>query len=218
MPFFILINLGARGEIFQVISHLGKRFIHILETGKNPVLGKKINDILRKRLRKKDGREPQASAAIIDSQSIKTTHRGGVRGYDGGKKILGRKRHILVDALGLLMVVVVHSAGIQDRDGGLLVLDKMKGVFSRLKVIWADGGYLGKFIIGAKQNFNRNVEVIKRCDDTKGFKVLPKRWIVERSFAWLINYRRHSKDYEYLTESSEAMIYISMIQLMLKRK
>lgn len=122
-----------------------------------------------------------------------------------------------MDSLGLLMAVVVHAADIQDREGGLLVLDRISGYFSKIQLIWADGGYLGEFIFLAKALFGRTIEVIKRSDKKSGFHVLPKRWIVERTFGWLSLYRRHSRDYEKLPESSEAMVYISMIQLMLHR-
>jgi len=113
--------------------------------------------------------------------------------------------------------VVVHSASIQDRDGGLEVLEQMRCQFSRLQVVWADGGYQGRFAAQAKRLHQRVIEIVKRSDDVKGFKVLPKRWIVERTFGWFSKYRRLSKDYESLTESSEAMIHIAMINLMIHR-
>jgi putative transposase len=119
--------------------------------------------------------------------------------------------------LGLLIAVVVHAADIQDRDGGLLVFEKIKNMLSRLKLIWADGGYRGQFIDKVKQGFQRKIEIVKRSDNVKGFNVLPKRWIVERTFGWIVQYRRHSRDYEGLTENSEAIIYISMLQIMLRR-
>jgi len=178
---------------------------------------KKIHDSLREKVRRGCGRKPTPSAAIIDSQSVKTTEVGGVRGYDAGKKINGRKRHIIVDTIGMIIAVVVHEASIQDRDGAKLVMEKLKERFTRLKLIWADGGYTGKLIEWTRKNINRKLEIVKRSDDTKGFVVLPRRWVVERTFGWLGRYRRMAKDYEKLTESSEAMIHIVMINLMSKR-
>jgi transposase len=160
------------------------------------------------------------------SQSLRGDHRQpigenrgkrGARGYDAGKKIKGRKRHIVVDTLGLLLAVVVHSAHLQDRDGAKLVLAQLVGKFSRLKLIWADGGYAGKLIEWTKEVGHWILEIVKRSDDVTGFQVLPKRWIVERTFAWFGRYRRLSKDYETLTDSSEAIIYLAMIHLMLRR-
>jgi putative transposase len=122
-----------------------------------------------------------------------------------------------VDTLGLILCVVVHAADIQDRDGAKLVLGKLAGMFGRLKLIWADGGYAGQLIDWAKRTGRWTLQIVKRSDHAAGFEVLPKRWIVERTFAWLGRYRRHSKDYEQLTDSSEAMIAVSMINLMLHR-
>jgi putative transposase len=143
-----------------------------------------------------------------------------VHGYDAGKKINGRKRHILVDVMGLVLAVVVHAANIQDRDGAKLVLGKVKHAFSRLRLIWADGGYAGRllsYVRDLRAQRRLHLQIVKRNDDTNGFKVLPRRWVVERTFGWLGRYRRLSKDYEHLTHSSEAMIHIAMIGLMLKR-
>ena len=129
----------------------------------------------------------------------------------------GRKRHILVDTLGLLLMVVVHAASIQDRDGARLVLEKVRGVFTRLKLIWADGGYTGQLIEWVKTHCGWVLEIVKRSDVAKGFQVLPRRWVVERTFGWLGRYRRLSKDYEELTDTSEALIQIAMIRLMMRR-
>ena len=123
----------------------------------------------------------------------------------------------MVDTLGLLIAVVVHAANIQDRDGAKLVIAKLKGICPRLELILADGGYAGKLIEWVKEFGSWALEIVKRCDDVAGFKVLPRRWVVERTFGWLGKYRRLSKDYEMLPESSEAMIYIAMINLMLRR-
>jgi putative transposase len=176
-----------------------------------------IHDTLRDEVRTEAGRNPQPSAGIVDSQSVKTTEKGGAHGYDAGKKINGRKRHLLVDTLGLLLVVVVHAANIQDRDGAQLLFEKAKGCFPRLQRIWADGGYAGKLIEWLHRLYGCVLEIVKRNDDLTGFHVLPRRWVVERTFGWLGRYRRLSKDYEYLLDTSETMIQIAMIQLMLRR-
>jgi putative transposase len=176
-----------------------------------------INDVFRRQLRLQDGRAAEPSAAIIDSQTVKTTEQGGPRGFDGGKLLNGRKRHILVDTLGLLLVVIVHAANVQDRDGAKLVFGKLTGRFPRLQKVWADGAYGGQLLDWVKQRFTWVLDIVKRDPLVKGFKVLPKRWIVERTFGWLSHCRRLSKDYEGLTETSEAFVYTAMIRLMVRR-
>jgi putative transposase len=140
-----------------------------------------------------------------------------VRGDDAGKKVTGRKRHLVVDTLGLLLAVVVHAANIQDRDGAKLVLAKLIGRFPRLAVIWADGGYAGTLLIWALATAGLVIEIVAKPAGMTAFAVLPKRWIVERTFAWLGRCRRLSKDYEALPATSEAWIHLAMIHLMLKR-
>ena len=176
-----------------------------------------LNDGLRREVRRQAGRETEPSAAIIDSQSVKTDEQADSRGFDAGKKIKGRKRHILVDTLGLLLIVVVLTAEIQDRDGAKILFSKIKEQMPRLFLVWADGGYRGKLIEWVSKNCLWLLEIIKRNDDVKGFVILPRRWVVERTFSWLNRNRRLSKDYERKSESSEAWIYFSMSILMLKR-
>jgi len=141
----------------------------------------------------------------------------GPRGYDAGKKVKGRKRTILVDMLGLRLKVIVHEADVQDRDGAIGLLLAITGLFPRLVKLWVDGAYRGSFVEWAKAVVGLDIEVVERDKGTTGFTLLPRRWVVERTFAWLSNYRRLSKDYEYQLQSSEGMIYAAMVHLMVRR-
>ena len=180
-------------------------------------LWKRIHDTLRAAYRVKKGRHKHATAGSLDSQSVKTTSVAGVRGFDAGKKINGRKRHILVDTLGLLILVAVTAASVQDRDGARLLLSRLRGTGKKLRKIWVDGGYRGELLEWVKSKFKFILAVVLRSDSLAGFVILPRRWVVERTFAWLGNNRRLSKDYERLPETSEAFVQIAMMRLMLLR-
>ena len=177
----------------------------------------RMNTELRQMVRARAGRDAEPSLAIVDSQSVKTTAVGGDSGFDAHKHIKGRKRHILVDVLGLLLVIVVTNASMQDANSAEIRGARLYGRMLRVQKIIADQGYTHQFIAWFLATFQWIVEIVQRNPHSKGFDVLPKRWIVERTFAWFSLYRRLSKDYEYYTTSSEAMIYLASIRLMLKR-
>jgi len=178
-----------------------------------------LNDALRTLVRKAEGRDSQPTAAILDSQSVKSAGHGGDVGYDAAKRIKGRKRHLLVDTLGLVLGVAVTPASTPEREGAQAVLERPLKWFARLRRLWVDGGYTGEaFAEWVKDRRPKlEVEVVKRSDDTTGFKVLPRRWVVERTFGWLMRHRRLARDYEKTESSAEAMVYLTMIRIQLRR-
>ncbi len=177
----------------------------------------RMNTDLRRMLRVRYGRDPEPSLAIVDSQSVKTTDVGGDAGVDAGTQVYGRKRHILVDTLGLLLVVVVTAASVQDASSAPALTPRLRAQFPRVQKIIADAGYKQQFIDWFAHVLGWLVEIVSRAPHQRGFQVLPTRWIVERTLAWFNPYRRLSKDYEYSPSSSEAMIYLASIRLMLRR-
>ncbi|MFC5114878.1 IS5 family transposase [Amycolatopsis halotolerans] len=179
----------------------------------------RVHDALRDRVRARAGRRPLPTAAVIDAQTVRgaDTVPAASAGYDAGKKTRGRKRHIAVDTLGLLLAVVVTAADIQDRDGAHRLLTALRARFSTVARVWADGGYTGRLVAWAGQVLALTVEIVKRTDKTAGFGLLPRRWVVERTFGWIVKHRRCVRDYETLPEHHEAMIHIAMIMTMSRR-
>jgi transposase len=179
----------------------------------------RVHDRLRDAVRDADGRDPMASAGIVDAQSVKGSDTVGAatRGFDAGKKVNGRKRHIVVDTLGLLIVVMVTAASVQDRDGGRRVLDKARMAMPSIVRVWADGGYAGRLVRFALTALRITVEIVKKNDGQRTFQVLPRRWVVERTLSWISRCRRLDHDYERLREHAEAMVHWAMIGIMVRR-
>lgn len=192
---------------------------HIFRQWSKAKMWSALNDQLRAHARALEDKIAQPTAAVLDSQTVRSAGHGGEVGYDAGKKTKGRKRFLLVDTLGLILAVTVVPASTQERDGAKAVLEPVLPHYNRLKKLWVDGGYSGANFADWVTEHRKalEVEVIKRSDDTSGFKLLPKRWVVERTFGWLMNHRRLVRDYEKTACSACSWIFTAMISLMLNR-
>ena len=215
---FYLVRTGCQWRNLPKDFAPWRTVYHYFRLWKRNGLWNQIHTHLREHLRLVEGRKRQPSAGIIDSQSVKSTETSDERGYDAGKKVNGRKRHILVDTIGLVLLVMVLPANIQDREGAkqLLAAFFSQKTRRRVKHIWADGGYAGTLLAKARKLWRCTVEIVKRSE-LHTFKVLPRRWVVERTFGWLGRYRRLSRDYERQATTGETMVYLAMIRLMLAR-
>jgi putative transposase len=214
---FYVVKTGIQWRFLSAEFPPWQSVYYYFRTWKNSGLIERIHDALRRAVRVKAGRSPHPSAAIIDSQSVKTTRRGGLRGFDGNKRVNGRKRHLVVDTLGLLLAVLVHSADEHESQKAPYLLKRLFWKMPRLRVIFADQGYEGTPPGLVQRVFGWVWHVVRREEGGRGFAVLPKRWIVERTFAWFESYRRLSKDFEFCPKTSEAMIQLAMTRLMLNR-
>ncbi len=212
-----IVVTGAQWRMLPKDYPTWKSVYHYFRIWRDDGTWQRIHDTLRAAVRRKAGRHKHPTAGSLDSQSVKTTQVPGVRGYDKGKNVNGRKRHVLVDTLGLLLAVVVTAAAVSDPAGARLLFARLGGACKNLRRIWVDGAYRGTLVDWVVDHCWFVLQPVLRSDDVKGFVVLPRRWVVERTFAWLTQCRRLSKDYEGLPATSEAMIYLAMTRLMLRR-
>ena len=212
-----LVVTGAHWRMLPREYPTWKTVDHSFRLWRDDRTWQRIHDTLRADVRRRAARHNHASAGCLDSQSVKTTHVSGVRGFDSGKVVKGRKRHLLVDTMGLLLAVLVTAASTSDPAGARMLLTRLGGPGKKLRKVWGDGTSRGKLMEWVAERCRFRLQAVLRSEEQKGFVVLPRRWVVERTFAWLSQCRRLSKDYEGSGASSEAMIRIAMIRLMLRR-
>ena len=213
---YILVT-GAQWRMLPKDDPHWKSVYHYFRIWRDDGSWQRIHDSLRAEVRRRAGRHKHPTAGCLDSQRVKTTSVRGVRGYASGKMVKGCKRHVLVDTLGLVLAVVVTAASVSDPKGARLLFARLGGSCKKLRRIWVDGTYRGKLLDWVSDHCWFLLEPVLRTDAMKGFVVLKRRWVVERTFAWLTQCRRLGKDYEVLPASSEAMIYIAMTRLMIRR-
>ena len=212
-----LVKTGCQWRMLPMDFPHWKIVYYYFSVWKNKEVIEDIHNYLVEKIRKKANKNEDPSIGIIDAQSVKNTLVSCEdKGFDAGKKIKGIKRHIMVDTLGLILAIVIQRASVQDRDGATSVIEKMQERWIKIIKIFADGGYRGKLIDKIKQAFNIDIEIIKR-NELHTFKILPMRWIVERTFAWIDTNRRNSKNYERLNKTSVTMVHLSAIRIMLNR-
>lgn len=212
-----LVKTGCQWRMLPLDFPNWKLVYYYFSTWKRTALIEQLHEALVEKIRKTSGRKEEPGVGIIDAQSVKNTLVSSeAKGFDAAKKVKGIKRHIIVDTLGLILAVVIQSACVQDRNGAVAVIEKLLESWKKIIKIFADGGYTGTLIEKVKQAFNITIEIIKRGEEQR-FKVLPKRWIVERTFAWLDTNRRNAKHYERLNDTAVTMIHLSAIPIMLNR-
>ncbi len=214
---FYLLTTGCQWRMLPRDYPNCKSVYHYFRVWRDDGTWQRIHHTLRAAVRRAAGRHKHPTAGSLDSQSVKTAAGPGIRGYDAGKHVNGRKRHILVDTLGLLLVVVVTAASVSDPAGARHLFKRLGGGGKKLHKIWVDGTYRGTLIDWVADHLGVLLEPVLRPEGQKGFRVLPRRWVVERTFAWITQCRRLSKDYEVLPTTSEALIYLAMTRLMLRR-
>jgi len=216
---FYVLTTGCQWRLLPKSFPPWQTVYHLFSQWKRRDLWSALNDRLRALVREQEGKTSRPTGAILDSQTVRSSAHGGEVGYDAGKKTKGRKRFLLVDTLGLVLGVLVQPASQPERAGGKNLLGDLLPWLPRLRKLWADGGYTGEdFAQWARHGRKKlQVEIVKRSDDVSGFQVLPKRWVVERTFGWLMQHRRLARDHERSASSATAWIYIAMIRIMARR-